>query len=113
MNRFKKHSHRISGLKYLISIAIFCFVLFLFLGGLSSISGTASTQEQRSLEQAVRRSSVQCYALEGFYPESLQYLEDHYGLSYDKNKYVVSYEVTASNLMPSIDVFLVKQKEVS
>lgn len=113
MNRFKKHSRRMTGMKYLISIIIFCFVLFLFLGGLSSISGTASRQEQKSLEQAVRRNSVQCYALEGFYPESLAYLEDHYGLSYDKNKYLVSYEVTASNLMPSIDVILLKKKEVS
>ena len=113
MNRFKKHSHPISGWKTLISVIIFCFVLFLFLGGLSSISKTTSEQEQKSLEQAVLKSSVQCYALEGFYPESLAYLEEHYGLSYDKDKYLVSYEVIASNLMPSIDVIALNQEEVS
>ena len=73
---------------------------------------TTSEQELESLKQAVIRSSVQCYALEGFYPESLEYLEDHYGLTYDDDKYVVSYEVTASNLMPSIDVFALNETEV-
>lgn len=112
MNRFKKNSHPMAGWKTLISVAIFCFILVLFLGGLSSVSKTTSGQEQKSLEQAIIKSSVQCYALEGFYPESLAYLEEHYGLSYDKDKYLVSYEVIASNLMPSIDVIALKQKEV-
>ena len=101
MNRFTKQPRRMTGVKYLISIGIFCVILFWFLGGLSSISNTTSEQELESLKQAVIRSSVQCYALEGFYPESLEYLEDHYGLTYD-----------ASNLMPSIDVFALNETEV-
>ncbi|HIV94658.1 hypothetical protein B5E64_16375 [Drancourtella sp. An12] len=112
MNRFTTQPRRMTGAKYLISIGIFCVILFWFLGGLSSISKTTSEQELESLKQAVIRSSVQCYALEGFYPESLEYLEDHYGLTYDDDKYVVSYEVTASNLMPSIDVFALNETEV-
>ena len=99
----------LAGAKYLISIVVFGIVLFLFFDGLSSITRTTSGQELESLERAVRRSTVQCYALEGFYPESLSYLEEHYGLTYDEDKYVVSYEVSASNLMPSIDVIALKQ----
>lgn len=110
MNRFTKQPGRLTGVKYLISIGIFCIVLFLFLEGLSSISTTTSRQEMESLERSVVRSTVQCYALEGFYPESLSYLEEHYGLTYDKDKYVVSYEAAASNLMPSIDVFALDGK---
>ena len=109
MNRFMKRPRHLAGAKYLISIVVFGIVLFLFFDGLSSITRTTSGQELESLERAVRRSTVQCYALEGFYPESLSYLEEHYGLTYDEDKYVVSYEVSASNLMPSIDVIALKQ----
>ena len=109
MNRFMKRPRHFAGAKYLISIVVFGIVLFLFFDGLSSITRTTSGQELESLERAVRRSTVQCYALVGFYPESLSYLEEHYGLTYDEDKYVVSYEVSASNLMPSIDVIALKQ----
>ena len=34
----------------------------------------------------------------------LLYLEEHYGLTYDTEKYVVSYEATGSNLMPDVTV---------
>ena len=50
------------------------------------------------------QGAVQCYALEGFYPEDLTYLKEHYGLTYDSEKYVVSYEVIGSNLMPDVSV---------
>ena len=64
MNRFTKQPGRLTGVKYLISIGIFCIVLFLFLEGLSSISTTTSRQEMESLERSVVRSTVQCYALD-------------------------------------------------
>lgn len=111
MNRFQKRTNRSGNVKLLISVLIFCFVLFLFFGGLSSVTKTASKKELESLKQAVIQSSVQCYALEGFYPESLDYLEDHYGITYDKDKYIVSYEVTASNLMPSVMVIPLKEED--
>ena len=40
-----------TGAKYLISIGIFCVILFWFLGGLSSISKTTSEQELESLSR--------------------------------------------------------------
>ena len=49
MNRFTKQPRRMTGVKYLISIGIFCVILFWFLGGLSSISKTTSEQELESL----------------------------------------------------------------
>lgn len=33
-----------------------------------------------AVREAVLRSAVECYTLEGAYPESLEYLEKHYGL---------------------------------
>lgn len=36
-------------------------------------------EEKRSLEEALQREIVQCYVLEGHYPDSLSYLEEQYG----------------------------------
>ena len=58
-----------------------------------------------NLQQAIRRSAVHCYAVEGSYPESLNYLKEHYGITYDPEKYIVDYEIIGSNLMPDVKVF--------
>ena len=38
------------------------------------------------------------------YPESLSYLEEHYGITYDKENYVVDYEIIGSNILPDVTV---------
>ena len=45
-----------------------------------------------------------CYAAEGVYPPDLQYLKDHYGLTYDETEFLVDYEAYGSNLMPEVTV---------
>ena len=104
MNRFQKSRSRLHLPRVLLPVILFCIVLFLLLGGLSSGSDAAAREEASRLHDAVLQGAVQCYALEGFYPEDLSYLEEHYGLTYDTEKYVVSYEATGSNLMPDVTV---------
>jgi hypothetical protein len=60
----------------------------------------------RILSDAIIRSAVQCYAIEGFYPPDIEYLENNYGLLVDHDKYFVSYRVFASNIIPEVDVFI-------
>ena len=60
------------------------------------------------LETALRRGCVSCYATEGVYPPTLEYLQEHYGVQIDRRRYKVYYEVFAENLMPSITVLAVK-----
>ena len=55
-------------------------------------------------EQAVRRAAVQCYALEGFYPTELSYLQEHYGVTAETQSYMVGYLYVADNLMPDITI---------
>ena len=38
------------------------------------------------------------------YPDDLNYLIEHYNLSYNKDRYIVYYEPLASNVIPSIKV---------
>lgn len=104
MNRFEKTRHGASALWRLLPALIFIAALALLILGMNDISGMTQRQEAEGLENSVRQSAVHCYALEGFYPDSLSYLEQHYGLTYDKDKYIVSYELIGSNLMPDVSV---------
>ncbi len=110
MNRFEqtrapfKHSAA-----YLYPLIAFVTLFVLFLGGIRSVSDTSLAKQQQSLETALTRSISQCYAVEGVYPPSLEYLVTHYGLTYDADVFMVDYEYYGGNLLPEVTV-LRKQK---
>lgn len=79
-------------------------VVLTFLTGLSNLTQGRAQEDQAQLEEVLRRSAVACYAAEGIYPPDLAYLEEHYGVQIDKERYTVIYEVFASNLMPDITI---------
>lgn len=67
--------------------------------------GTASDGAQTQfVTDAVHNSAVTCYAVEGAYPNDLEYLRRYYGLAYDQSRYLVTYSAFASNLLPEIFV---------
>ncbi len=78
--------------------------LALFERGVDSLNAGRSQEALTRLTQAIRRSSVACYAAEGSYPEDLDYLKEHYGLQIDEERYTVFYEPVGANLMPQITV---------
>lgn len=82
---------------------------FIYISSTQTSSHTAAEQ-QSIVEDAIRRGVVQCYAIEGMYPPNMEYLEEEYGIQIDQGKYIVHYEVFASNIMPSVTV-LRKQGE--
>ena len=93
--------------KAAIPLCVVCVLLWFFiaLGRL----GSGQTQEgKQQLETALRRAAVACYATEGIYPPTLDYLTEHYGIQIDRSRYSVFYEIFAENLMPQITV-LVKE----
>lgn len=61
-------------------------------------------QAASSLKKAVVDSAIQCCAIEGFYPPDIKYLEENYGLLIDHDKYIVAYDMFASNLLPDITI---------
>ena len=109
MNRFEKKNRALPLVKFL-PVLLFCMITGLFLAGLSSVSRITAENEADSLKQTIIRSAVHCYAVEGFYPDSMTYLEEHYGITYDKDRYVISYESIGSNLMPDVTVIPLKKK---
>lgn len=56
------------------------------------------------VEKNIRKAAIACYAIEGSYPQEIEYLEKHYGLTIDHSNFVVNYESVGSNLMPAIAV---------
>ena len=104
-NRFQKQTKIKSKIAFLLPIVI-CLIMAAVLWGSSSriFSETQKRQEEST------KNAVQCYAVEGRYPESLSYLEQHYGVSYDKDKFIVSYEITGSNRMPQVTVIALNER---
>ena len=78
-------------------------VLGMFMTGLSNLETGRQSEGKQQLEDAVRRAAVACYAAEGIYPPTLDYLSEHYGVQIG-DQYIVFYEIFASNLMPDITV---------
>lgn len=105
MNRFHKHTHISTNFIWkLFSFFLFLSILAFFIQGVHTVDNTTSTEQAKSLERAIRRSIVQCYAVEGTYPPSLDYLREHYGIFYDTNLFFVDYTSIGSNIMPDITI---------
>lgn len=79
-------------------------VLVFFLCALTRLEEGHRREGKAQLERALHRTAVSCYAAEGFYPPNVGYMQEHYGLQFDEENYVVHYELTASNWMPEITV---------
>ncbi len=84
--------------------AVFLLILIALMVSTVNLSGGAGREGQAATKQAVERAAVLCYATEGFYPPSLAYIEQNYGVQIDHKKYAVRYEVFASNVMPTVQV---------
>ena len=68
------------------------------------VSRDMDAQAAAALKDSVVQAAVQCYAVEGAYPESVDYLEQNYGLHINHKRYIVSYSAFASNVMPDVQV---------
>ena len=82
--------------------------VWLLVSGLDTAHNNAETQ---FVYDAVRNAALTCYAVEGAYPDSLDYLRSNYGLAYDRSRYQVTYSAFASNLVPEIYVVEVEADE--
>jgi hypothetical protein len=91
---------------HILSITAFICIISIFLYAIGGISERSVAEGAITLENAIQRASVNCYAIEGRYPSSVNYLVENYGLQIDEKKYVVFYEGFASNIMPDITVCL-------
>ena len=86
------------------TIFFFLLLLLCFSLAVSQLDHRRQAEGKRHLETLLRRAAVSCYAAEGFYPPDVAYLQDHYGVDFDEDIYIVHYQFFASNWMPDITV---------
>jgi len=103
MSRFQIHKRKKLS-SFHIGITLFAVILVIFLYGISYVGSSTGERQEASLTKAMERNIVHCYALEGFYPPSLEYMEEHYGLIYDKDMFIVDYQPIATNLYPDFTI---------
>lgn len=83
-------------------------MLIILMQGIVQVDRISATEEANSLEKAIRQSATHSYANSGVYPDSLTTIQKEYGVSYDQEQYLVSYEIFADNMMPKIQVIRLK-----
>lgn len=86
------------------ALACWAAAIAVFLYVLQGFTSRNAQQQRKTLEDAIRRDTVLCYAIEGQYPPSVEYLEENYGLTIDRSRFAVFYSGFASNIMPDITV---------
>ena len=91
MKRFYQGSSRDTK-KHIFSLLLFLGVGCVFYTGVSALGKDTDKKQKESLENAVRQGIIHCYATEGHYPESLDYLTESYGIHYDSKKYFIDYQ---------------------
>ncbi|MFV0240016.1 MAG: hypothetical protein ACK5H4_08265 [Lacrimispora sphenoides] len=102
MIKWKQSPREVIG--QLFSLLAFACAVVFFVSGVLMFSRKADAKGADTLRDAIRRASVQCYAIEGRYPPNVEYLEENYGIQIDRNRYDVFYSGFASNFMPDITV---------
>lgn len=91
------------------ALAVLAVLAALVLGGATlgrRVSRDLQDQAAGALRQAVLDAVVQCYAVEGKYPENLAVLESEYGLQINHERFIVTYDVFASNQLPDVSVLV-------
>ena len=86
----------------IVKLVLSALVLALAVVLVGRIDTAHDHAETRIVRDAVKSAAMTCYAVEGAYPDSLDYLKDNYHLAYDEERYFITYEAFASNRIPDI-----------
>ena len=91
-------------IKKLAAVAVALLIeIALFLYMVTGTSDARKTAGRQLLEDSIREAALNCYVTEGYYPPSLEYITENYGITVSED-YIVDYSVFASNVMPEITI---------
>lgn len=110
MNRFKKKDlkKRIFS-TFSLSLVTFIAVIVLFIYGIAAVSNSSVVNDKEILTEAIQHDIIHCYCVEGMYPPNVKYMQNHYGLTYDDDKFIIDYEYIGSNIMPKVMIIQKQQ----
>ena len=90
--------------RYLIMPVLMMAAVYLLLASAGNVNERQQAENLKQMEDTIHKAVLNCYAIEGSYPATLDYVEQYYGLQIDHDRYDVFYEVFAQNIMPEITV---------
>lgn len=93
-----------NALVYIVPCVLFAAMLTWMILSLFNTSNAAQQQEMAAVKSTLEEGITMCYAIEGAYPPSLEYLSENYGITYNTSKYIVRYDRFADNVRPSVKV---------
>ena len=102
--RERKYALRWSWLSLALGVALFIAIAVWVALGVREAARLSDAEGLRMAQEAVERAVVNCYALDGVYPATYEELKSRSGLAVNEEKYIVFYDVFASNIRPSVTV---------
>lgn len=90
--------------KLIINALVVLGVVGYILISINNLNHDMKDERARRLKISVENAAVTCFAIEGFYPDSLDYLVDNYHIVYDPKEYHVFYETKGANFKPRVEV---------
>lgn len=91
-------------LSWCFSFLVIVFLAWFIVAGTQNAKSISDKEGLKAAERAVRQGVVCYYALEGTYPATYEEMREYCQLAIDDTRYIVFYEVFASNIMPDITV---------
>ncbi len=87
-----------------VSAVVFAAVVLWLVLALANTRSVERSQGLATVRESVENGITLCYAIEGAYPQSIDYLRENYGVVYDPERYIVHYECFAANIRPDVTV---------
>jgi len=89
---------------FMASLVCFLLAMVLLFGAARGLREDAVRQQRQALEEALNKSLLLCYSLEGRYPDTVEELLEKYPLAYDRSRFVIDYRLRGGNILPDITV---------
>lgn len=88
----------------IVLLVVVCAIALAAAFGYRGIRSAMNEQAAASMRQSILDAAKQCCAVEGAYPLSLDYLEENYGLTVNRDDFIITYQAYANNVAPSVVV---------
>lgn len=89
---------------YLFTIILSVAIAVMMVVGFRETAEKRRIQSIQTASDSLMRAIVTCYAIEGCYPESYDYIKENYEICINENKLIVFYSALGSNIMPSFRI---------
>lgn len=99
-----KREHNLAPLKAAVMIVVMALAVFCLNKSVQKMGTGQQAESLKQLDSSIRKAVLTCYATEGVYPPSMDYLQKNYGIQVDEERFTVFYEIYGDNLMPNITV---------